>query len=109
MRATYPAHLSHLDLRFLIMLDEEYNACSSVLCNFLYSPVISSLLATNIFLCTLFLNTLNLCSSLKVRDQVSQPYNITGNISPECRKWVNRNLHFLWYLYHSIAPVWYNG
>ena len=29
-----------LDLRFLIMLGKEYIACSSALCNFLYSPVI---------------------------------------------------------------------
>ena len=51
------------------MLGEEYNACSSALGNFLHSPVISSLLAPNIFLSTLFSNTLNLCSSLKVRDR----------------------------------------
>ena len=56
-------------------------------CNFLYSHLISSLLAPNIFLSTyclylgtLFSNTLNPCSSLKMRDQVSQPYNTTGNI-----------------------------
>ena len=58
--ATCPAHLSRLDLRFLIMLGEEYYACSSALCNFLHS--------------------LNLCSSLKVRDQVSQPDNTTSSI-----------------------------
>ena len=66
-------------LRFLIMLGEEYNACSSTLCNFLHYPVISSLLAPNIFLSTLFSNTLNLCSCLNVRGQVSQPFNTTGN------------------------------
>ncbi|KAJ4443482.1 hypothetical protein ANN_05154 [Periplaneta americana] len=57
---------------------EENNACSSALCNFLHSPVTSSLLVPNIFLRTLFSNTLNLCSSLKVRVQVSQPYRITA-------------------------------
>ena len=62
------------------MLGEEYNACSSALCNFLHSPVISSLLAPNIYLSTLFSNTLNLCSSLYVRDHVSQPSNTIGNI-----------------------------
>ncbi|KAJ4438972.1 hypothetical protein ANN_14926 [Periplaneta americana] len=56
---------------FLILSGEEYNACSSALCNFLHSPLTSSLLARNIFLRTLFSNTLNLCSSLKVRVQVS--------------------------------------
>ena len=66
---TDPAHYIRLDLRFLIILGEEYNACSSALCNFLHSPVISSFLTPNIFL----------GSSLKVRDQVSQSYNTTGN------------------------------
>ena len=36
--------------------------------------------ASNIFLSTFSSNTLNLCSSLSVRDHVSQPYNTTGNI-----------------------------
>ena len=40
MRATCPANFSRLDLRFLIMLGEEYNVCRSALCNFLHSPVI---------------------------------------------------------------------
>ena len=79
IRATCPAHLSRLDLRILFMLGEKYNACSSALCNFLHSSVISSFLDPNIFLSTLFSNTLNLCTSLKVREQVSQPYNTTGN------------------------------
>ena len=57
--ATCPAHLSRLDLRLLIMFGEEYNACSSTLCNFLHSPVISSFLAPSIFLSTLFSNTFN--------------------------------------------------
>ena len=57
---------------------EEYNVYSSTLGNFLHSPVISSLLAPNSFLNTLFPNALSLCSSLKVRDQVSQQYNITA-------------------------------
>ena len=74
IHATCPAHLSRLDLRFLIKLGEEYNACSSALCNLLHSPVISSLLVPDIFLSTLFWNALNLW------DQVSQPYSTTGNI-----------------------------
>ena len=40
IHATCPAHLSRLDLRFLIMLGKEYNACSSALCNFLYTVYI---------------------------------------------------------------------
>ena len=45
MHATSPAYLSSL-----IMLGEEYNACSSVLCNFLHSTIILSFLAPYIFL-----------------------------------------------------------
>ena len=67
--------LISVDLRFLIMLDKQYNAC-----NFLHSPVIPYLLAPNNFLSNLLSNTLNLCSSLNVRYQVSQPYNTTSNI-----------------------------
>ena len=78
IRAVCPAHLSRLYLRVLIMLGEKYNACSSALCNFLHSLIISSLLAPNMFLSTLFSNILNLCSSLNVRHQVSQQYNTTG-------------------------------
>ena len=65
---------------YVHMLGEKYNACSSALCNFLHSPVISSLLASNIFLSTLFSNTLNLCSILNVRDQVSQLCNTVCSI-----------------------------
>jgi hypothetical protein len=50
------------------------------LCNFLHSPVTSSLLGSNILLRTLFSNTLSLCSSLNVWDQVSYPYKTTGRI-----------------------------
>ena len=41
----------------------------------------SSLLTSSIFLRTLFPNALNLYSSLKARDQVSQLYNTAGNKS----------------------------
>ena len=37
-------------------------------------------LASNIFLNTLFSSTFKICSSFKMRDQASQPYNTTGNI-----------------------------
>ena len=54
IRASYSAYLILLDLRFLIMLDEEYYSHSSELCNFPESPEISSLLALDIFLSNLF-------------------------------------------------------
>jgi hypothetical protein len=63
-----------------IIFGDEYRSLSSSVCNLLHSPVASSLLGPNIFLSTLFSNTLSLCCSLRVRDQVSHPYKTTGKI-----------------------------
>ena len=76
--ATWPAHLSLLDLITPTILGERYKQWSSSLWSFLYSPF-SSLLGPNIPLSVLFSNTLSLRSSLKIRDHVSQPYRTTGN------------------------------
>jgi hypothetical protein len=57
MRPTCPAHLILLDL-----------------------IVTSSLLGPDILLRTLFSNTLSICCSLNVRDQVSHPYKTTDRI-----------------------------
>jgi hypothetical protein len=53
---------------------------SSSSCCFLCLPVILFLFGQNILLSTLFSNTLSLCSSHTVRNQVSRPYGTTSNI-----------------------------
>src|SRR5215510_1238223 len=79
IRATCPAHLILLDLTTRTILGEEYRSFSSSVCDFLHSPVTSSLLGPNT-LNTLFSNILGLCFSLNVSDQVSHPYKTTGKI-----------------------------
>ena len=79
--ATCPAH--HITLNLIIVIfGVEYKSWSMKLAvmQFLYRPVISSLLGPNTFLSTLFLNVFHLCSSLNMRDQVSRPYK-KGKIS----------------------------
>jgi len=76
IRAIFPAHLI-LDFISPTVLGKENRLLSYSLCNFLHSPVTSSFLGTNIFLSTLFSNTLILPSSLSVSDQVSHPYSVS--------------------------------
>lgn len=58
---------------------EEYKLQSFSLCNFLSPPVALSL-GSSVLLSTLFSNNLNQYSSLRVRDQLSQPYKRTDTI-----------------------------
>ena len=62
------------------ILDGEYRPFSSSLCSFLHSLVISPLLSPNTLLNNIFSDTLSLCSSLSVSDQVSNPYKTTRKI-----------------------------
>ena len=73
IRATCPAHLILLDFITRTILGEEYKSFRTSLCNLLHSPVTSSLLGPNIFLNTIFSNTLSFLSSRNVSDQVSHP------------------------------------
>jgi hypothetical protein len=79
MLATSPAHLILIDL-IPIMFGEYYKLWNSPFCNFPQPPTISSLFSPNIFLSTLFSNTLSLCSSFIIRGQVSHLYKTRGKI-----------------------------
>ena len=70
IRAMYPAHFILLDLITQIIFGEEYRSLRSSWCRLLHSPVTSFLLHPN-KLITLLSDTLSLCSSLNVSDQVS--------------------------------------
>ena len=67
IHATCPTHLILLNFTTCKIFSKEYRSLSSSLCNFLHSPITSSLLGPNT-LNTLFSNTLSLHSSLNVSD-----------------------------------------
>jgi hypothetical protein len=61
VRATCPTHLIVLDLIALMLFDEDYTSRSSSLCNFLQSPVYSSLLGPTTYSRS---HQMHYCSSL---------------------------------------------
>jgi hypothetical protein len=104
-------HLIFLDFIFLIIFSKKTNLCSSSLCNFVQPPVTSSHLHPNILLSTLFSDTLNLRSSLKMTHQVSYPHKTTDKITV-----LGFNLHVFRYptgrqkilngMVASISRIW---
>ena len=82
-----PVHLILLGLITRIIFRGEYRSYrlyrsySSSLCSLLHSADTSSFLGRNILLSTRFSNTLGLCFSLSVMDQVSHPYRTTGKVT----------------------------
>ena len=87
IRATWASHLILPDLIIWMIFGEEYRLLSSSLCSFLHSPATLPSLDPNIFLSTLFSNTLSLCSSLNVRDQDSHPYKNNRQKLQFCISW----------------------
>jgi hypothetical protein len=79
MHATCFSHLNLPDLIVIIIFGEQYKFWSSSVCSFL-QPLSLHLFGPNI-LSILFSNTLSLCSSHNVRDQVSRPYRTTGKLN----------------------------
>jgi hypothetical protein len=73
MRTICPAHLSFLDFITTIILRDESKLWSTTLRRLPQSPVISSLLNQNILLSIMFSFTLNILSSLWVRDPSFTP------------------------------------
>ena len=80
LHATCPAHLILIDYITRTIFGEQYKSLNSSLCNFLHSPVTSSLLGPNILLSNPFSSSLSLRSTLNVSNQVSHPYKTKGNI-----------------------------
>jgi len=80
-RACYMTCPFHpLDFITFLSFYEGHKLWSSSFCSRLWPPATSSLLDPNVHFSTLFSNTINLCSSLVIRDQVSHPCKTTSNI-----------------------------
>jgi len=65
-----PPHVAPFSFNHPITFSQQHCSWSSPLCSLLQSTVSHFLSATNITLSTLFSDTLNICSSLSIRQQV---------------------------------------
>jgi hypothetical protein len=80
VRGSGPAHLIYLYLVTRFVFGEHRSLCASLCCLF-HSAVTSSPLGPSFYLCTVFSNTLSLCSFLNLREQVSHPYKPRGIVT----------------------------
>jgi hypothetical protein len=80
IRATLPALHILFDLITWVISGEEYRSLRASLCSLHHSPVTTYRLGPNIFVSTLFLSTLRLCSPLNLTDLLSHPYKTTRKI-----------------------------
>jgi hypothetical protein len=90
---------------FLIFpMPHPYHPVMNTLTTSTSAPVILSLLGPNILLDTMFSDTLNLCSSLDLRDQVSHPYKASSkivvlcilNLMSVCNRWEDKEFWTEW-------------
>jgi hypothetical protein len=113
INATCPAHLVCFDMAMQEISGQGDKLWSSLLSRFFQPPITSSFVVPNIFLNTLFLDTLSLCSSFSVRDQVLHPYKRKGKIiQRSLRNNVTNNLIpniFLTSVYMAQGSRWYTS
>jgi hypothetical protein len=69
-----PPHILPISFNHPVTFSQQYRSWSSPPCTLLQSAVSQFLSATNISLNTLLSDTLSLCSSLSIRQQVLWPY-----------------------------------
>ena len=79
-----PYVLHALSISFLIWWPKYLVSTDHKVSHYVNSPITSSIIGPNIFLSALFPNTLILCPSLIVWDQVSHPYKTEGKIIVLC-------------------------